>query len=109
MECTGERLKGMTTVKKKYLVVYEVGSNNLCSFLPDVPGVVSTAPNLDAMRQTMREAAEFHLAALAADGDGIPESRTTTVDFAQEGPEHGVLSCIVECLEVEVPQMQNVA
>jgi hypothetical protein len=31
------------------------------------------------------------------------------VDFAQEDPEHGVLSCIVEWLEVSVPQMQSVA
>jgi len=99
----------MKTAKKKYLVVYEVGSNNLSGFVPDVPGVVSTAPNLDTMRLTMREAVEFHLEALAADGDGIPEPRTTSVDFAQEDPEHGVLSCIVEWLEIEVPQMQSVA
>lgn len=99
----------MITTKKKYLVVYEVGTSNLSGFLPDVPGVVTTAPNLDAMRQTMREAVEFHLEALAADGDGIPEPRTTSIDFAQEDPEHGVLSCIVEWLEIEVPQMQNVA
>jgi len=99
----------MTTARKKYLAVFEVGSNNLSGFVPDVPGVVSTAANLEAMRQTMREAVEFHLEALAADGDSIPEPRTTTVDFAQEDPEHGVLSCIVEWLEIEVPQMQNVA
>jgi predicted RNase H-like HicB family nuclease len=99
----------MTTGKKKYLVVYEVGSNNLSGFLPDVPGVVSTAPNLESIRQAMREAVEFHLEGLAADGEHIPEPRTTSVDFAQEDPEHGVLSCIVEWLEIEVPQMQNVA
>ena len=99
----------MTTAKKKFLVVFEVGRNNLSGFLPDVPGVISTAPDLDAMRHAMREAVEFHLGALAADGDSIPEPRTTSVDFAQEDPEHGVLSCIVEWLEIEVPQMQSVA
>ena len=99
----------MTTARTKFLAVFEVGSNNLSGFLPDVPGVVATAPNLEAMRQAMREAAEFHLEALAVDGDSIPEPRTTSVDFAQEDPEHGVLSCIVEWLEIEVPQMQNVA
>jgi len=99
----------MTTAKKKYLVVYEVGSNNLSGFLPDVPGVVSTAPNLEMMRVNMREAVEFHLDSLIADGDTIPEPATTSVDFAQEDPEHGVLSCIVEWLEVSVPQMQSVA
>jgi predicted RNase H-like HicB family nuclease len=78
-------------MKKKFLAVYEVGENNLSGFLPDVPGVVSTAPNLEAMRHAMREALEFHLEGLAADGDPIPEPATTSVDFAEEDPEHGVL------------------
>jgi predicted RNase H-like HicB family nuclease len=95
--------------KKKFLAVYEVGENNLSGFLPDVPGVVSTAPNLEAMRHAMREALEFHLEGLAADGDPVPESTTTSVDFSEEDPEHGVLSCIVEWLEVTVPQYHVVA
>ena len=94
---------------KKFLVVYEVGANNLSGFLPDVPGVVSTAATLEQMRQVMREAVEFHLEALAGDGDPIPESTTTSVDFAEEDPVHGVLSCIVEWLEVGVPQYHAVA
>ncbi len=96
-------------MKRRYLVVYEVGSNNLSGFVPDVPGVISTGAVLEEMRSNMREAVEFHLDGLRADGDEIPEPRTTTVDFAQEDPEHGVLSCIVEWLEVNVPQMQSVA
>jgi predicted RNase H-like HicB family nuclease len=95
-------------MRRKLLVVYEVGENNLSGFLPDVPGVVSTAPNLEAMRNAMREAVEFHLEGLAADGDPIPDPATTSVDFAEEDPEHGVLSCIVEWLEVTVPQYQSV-
>ena len=94
---------------RKFLAVYEVGENNLSGFVPDVPGVVSTAPNLQTIRQSMREAVEFHLEALATDGDPIPEPTTTSVDFAEEDPEHGVLSCIVEWLEVTVPQYQSVA
>ena len=94
---------------KRYLTVYEVGPNNLSGFVPDIPGVISTGSNLEEMRANMREAVEFHLDGLAADGDVIPEARRTTVDFAQEDPEHGVFSCIVEWLEVNVPQMQSVA
>ena len=39
-------------MKKKFLAVYEVGANNLSGFVPDVPGVVSTAadPGADALR-----------------------------------------------------------
>jgi len=95
-------------MKKKFLVVYEVGANNLSGFLPDVPGVVSTAATLEQMREVMREAVGFHLEALVSDGDAIPEPTTTSVDFAEEDPEHGVLFCIVEWLEVAVPQYQAV-
>ena len=94
---------------KRFLVVYEVGENNLSGFVPDLPGVISTAPSLETMRHTMREALEFHFEGLIADGDPIPEPATTSVDFAEEDPEHGVLSCIVEWLEVTVPQYQSVA
>jgi hypothetical protein len=38
-----------------------------------------------------------------------PEPATTSVDFAEEDPEHGVLSCIVEWLEIAVPQYHAVA
>ncbi|MGB7555837.1 MAG: type II toxin-antitoxin system HicB family antitoxin [Candidatus Korobacteraceae bacterium] len=95
--------------RRKFLAVYEVGKNNLSGFVPDVPGVISTAGTLEQMRQAMREAVEFHLEALAADGDPIPEPVTTSVDFAEEDPEHGVLSCIVEWLELSVPQYHAVA
>jgi predicted RNase H-like HicB family nuclease len=96
-------------VKKNFLAVYEVGRNNLSGFVPDVPGVISTGSNLEEMRAKMREAVEFHLEGIAADGDAIPEPQTTSVDFAQEDPEQGVLSCIVESLEVKVPSRQAVA
>lgn len=96
-------------MKKKYLVVYEVGLSNLSGFLPDLPGVIATAATLDEMRSTMRTAAEFHLEGIAADGDAVPEPVTTTVDFAEEDADHGVLSCIVEWLEVAVPQYHAVA
>jgi len=102
-------VKAIVATKKKFLAVYEVGENNLSGFVPDVSGVVSTAATLEQMRQVMREAVEFHLEGLAADGDPIPEPATTSVDFAEEDPEHGVLSCIVEWLEVKVPQYQSVA
>ena len=94
---------------KNFRAVYEVGETNLSGFMPDVPGVVSTAANLEQMREAMREAVEFHLEGLAADGDPIPEPVTTSVDFAEEDPEHGVLSCIVEWLEVRAPQYQSAA
>jgi predicted RNase H-like HicB family nuclease len=94
---------------KKFLAVYEVGANNLSGFLPDLPGLIATAADLESMRKGMREAAQFHLEGLVGDGDPLPEPVTTSVDFAEEDPEHGVLSCIVEWLEIAVPQYHAVA
>jgi|SRR5271157_5016158 len=94
---------------KKFWAVYEVGENNLSGFVPDVPGVVSTAATLEQMRQAMREAVEFHLEGLAADGNPIPQPAARSVDFAEEDPEHGVLSCVVEWLDIAVPQYHVVA
>jgi predicted RNase H-like HicB family nuclease len=91
---------------KTYLVVYEVGEANLSGFAPDVPGCISTARDLPEMRRMMREALEFHLNGLASDGDPIPEAVTSNVDFSQDRPEHGVNHCIVEWLEVNVPQYE---
>ncbi|HEY1730241.1 MAG TPA: type II toxin-antitoxin system HicB family antitoxin [Terriglobales bacterium] len=96
-------------MKKKFLVVYEVGAGNLSGFIPDLPGVIATANTLEAMRTSMRDAAQFHLEGLTGDGDPIPEPLSTSVDFAEEDPEHGVLSCIVEWLEVTIPQYHTVA
>jgi predicted RNase H-like HicB family nuclease len=96
-------------MSKRFLCVYEVGANNLSGFLPDLPGVIATAADLESMRKGMREAAQFHLEGLAGDGDPIPEPVTTSVDFAEEDPELGVLSWIVEWLEIAVPQYHAVA
>jgi predicted RNase H-like HicB family nuclease len=91
-------------MKTKYLAVYEVGANNLSGFLPDLPGVIATAANLDEMRVSMREAAEFQLRNLVDDGDAVPNPVTTSVDYPQENSEHGASSCIVEWLEISVPE-----
>ena len=93
-------------MRKSYLVVYEAGSNNLSGFAPDVPGCISTARNLPEIRRMMREALEFHLKGLVADGDAVPEPVTSSVDFSLDRPEHGVSHCIVEWLEVSVPQLE---
>ncbi len=91
---------------KTYLVVYEAGEANLSGFAPDVPGCISTARDLPEMRRMMREALEFHLKGLILDGDPIPDTVTSNVDFSLDRPEHGVSHCVVEWLEVKVPQYE---
>jgi hypothetical protein len=54
----------------------------------------------------MRESLEFHLKGLAADEDSIPEPLTSGVDFSLDRPENGIDHCVVEWLEIEVPEFQ---
>jgi len=90
-------------MKRKYLAVFFKGPGNYSGYLPDVPGCVSVGDTLPEMRAMMQEALAFHIEGIVQDGDPIPESVTTTVDFTQDDPEHGVDHCVVEWIEVEIP------
>ncbi len=56
-----------------YLVIYERGPSSWGAYVPDLPGVVAAAPTRAEVEKLIREAVEFHIAGLAADGDTIPE------------------------------------
>jgi predicted RNase H-like HicB family nuclease len=91
-------------MKRRYLAVFFKGPGNYSGYLPDVPGCVSVGDTLPEMRTMMLEALEFHIEGIVEDGDPIPESVTTAVDFAQDDPEHDVDHCVVEWIEVEIPK-----
>lgn len=88
---------------KNYLVVYgkSIGSN-FAGYAPDVPGCVSAGDTLEEMTAMMREALEFHLEALAANGEPIPEATTVHVDFNPEDFED-VEYFVIQHLQVKVP------
>jgi predicted RNase H-like HicB family nuclease len=46
------------------------------AYVPDLPGCVAAAETLKETRRLIREAVEFHLEAMRADGDPIPEPNT---------------------------------
>ncbi|HEY6448125.1 MAG TPA: type II toxin-antitoxin system HicB family antitoxin [Acidobacteriaceae bacterium] len=94
---------------KRYLAVYERGTTNYSGYVPDVLGCGSVGDSLEEMRSNMIEALEFHLEGLAEDGIPAPEPVTTNVDFRDDDPEHGVLHCVVEWLEIQVPTPQKLA
>ena len=89
---------------KKYLVVYEKGFTSWGGFSPAVPGCGSTGETLDEMRIMLKEAIEGHFGSMAQDGDLLPEPTETVVDFSEETPANGIEYCIVEWLEVQIPQ-----
>ena len=61
-----------------YVVVYEKSRTGWAAYVPDLPGVVTTAPTKDEVRSMIREAIEFHLDGLKEDRLPIPNPSADT-------------------------------
>ena len=57
----------------RYLVIIEESATGYGAYSPDLEGCVATAATLDEAEATMREAVEFHIETLRADGQDVPE------------------------------------
>ena len=57
----------------KYLVVVEKTETGYSAYSPDLPGCVSTGAGPEDTKENMREAIEFHIEGLRAEGEAVPE------------------------------------
>jgi predicted RNase H-like HicB family nuclease len=60
----------------KVLIVVEQTATGFSAFSPDIEGCVATGATQEEVERTMREAIEFHLAGLRAEGHAVPAPRT---------------------------------
>ena len=60
-------------MKRNYAVVFERGANNYSAYCPDVLGCVAAADDWEEIQAMIREALEFHIETMAADGDPLPQ------------------------------------
>jgi predicted RNase H-like HicB family nuclease len=63
---------------KRYAVVIERTATGYGAHVPDLPGCIAAADTLDETKQLIRDAIEFHLEGMRANGDPIPEPTTVT-------------------------------
>lgn len=56
----------------RYAVVIEKAPSNYAAYVPDLPGCVVTGATVAETESLIREAIEFHLKGLKADGLPIP-------------------------------------
>ena len=56
----------------RYAVVIEKAENNYSAYVPDLPGCVATGATIGKTEAQIREAIEFHLEGMRADGTPIP-------------------------------------
>ena len=61
----------------KYLIVIEPTGTGFSAYSPDLPGCAATGPTRDACESQMREAIDFHLDGLRAEGEPIPQPSTS--------------------------------
>jgi predicted RNase H-like HicB family nuclease len=57
----------------RYAVVIEKGEGNYGAYVPDLPGCVAVGDSVEETKREIREAIEFHIEGLRADGLTIPE------------------------------------
>jgi len=62
---------------RRYLVVIEPTDTGFSAYAPDVAGCVATGASRAEVERAMREAVEFHLEGLRADGQPLPPGGTS--------------------------------
>jgi len=68
----------------RYLVVLEKSETGYSAYSPDLPGCVSTGQTPEETEVNMREAIEFHIEGLKAEGlpVPVPSTRSAYVEVA---------------------------
>ena len=60
----------------RYAIVIEKAPSNYAAYVPDLPGCIATGTSVQETESLIREAIEFHLEGLKADGFPIPPSNS---------------------------------
>jgi predicted RNase H-like HicB family nuclease len=66
----------------KYAVIYEKGESSYGAYVPDLPGCVAVGETLEEVEKLIKEAIQFHLEGLRAEGMSIPEP-TSSVEYVE--------------------------
>jgi predicted RNase H-like HicB family nuclease len=66
----------------RYAIVIEAAGDNFSAYVPDLPGCIATGSTLQETERQIREAIEFHLEGLRADGLPIPPA-SSCVDYVE--------------------------
>jgi predicted RNase H-like HicB family nuclease len=56
----------------KYIVIYEQGDSSWGAYVPDLPGVIAAGDSREEVESLIRDAVEFHIEGLKAEGIAVP-------------------------------------
>lgn len=57
----------------KYGIVIEKADGNYSAYVPDLPGCIAVGDTVEEVKQSIREAIQFHIEGLRDDGIEVPE------------------------------------
>lgn len=63
---------------RRYLIVIEETATGFSAYSPDLLGCVATGASDSEVKQSMREAIEFHVAGLREQGQPVPEPQSSS-------------------------------
>lgn len=63
----------------QYTIIIENAGSNFSAYVPDLPGCIATGQTVEETTSNMREAIEFHLDGMRADGLEVPTPSTRAV------------------------------
>lgn len=90
-------------MNNKFLVVIEKGENNYSAYSPDVSGCAATGKTVEQTISNMKEALEFHIAAMLEDGESFPIPKT--LNYYLEKTDEISSDDILTHVEIEVTEM----
>ena len=67
---------------KRYAIVIEKGATNYGAYVPDLPGCVSCADEINQLKTNIREAIEMYIEDMLADGEPVPEPTAQWTEIA---------------------------
>jgi predicted RNase H-like HicB family nuclease len=62
----------------KYTIVIEKANGNYSAYCPDLPGCVATGATTEETTRIIKQAIEFHIQGLKAEGLDVPPPATTS-------------------------------
>ena len=68
----------------RYAIVIEHGPTSYGAYVPDLPGCVAAAESREEVVELIREAIEFHLKEMQAEGLAVPEP-TSSAEYVVVG------------------------
>lgn len=72
----------------KYLAVFEKAPRNYSAYIPDLPGIGVTGTTIEETRSNLQKALAWHLEAMRADNEPIPEPSTWAEVMEASEPVH---------------------